>query len=203
LAGEPDSRVALLAIHPRYAQAILAGDKRVEFRRASCQRATHLALYATAPVQRIVALCWIVNVERSAPSALWLRHSAAGGISIEDFTRYFQATEVGTAIAIGHVAALSRPLALADLDPSLSPPQSLRYLSVAAACQVARMAGESLGTPAQSARPRMADVAAEGAFRPARIPPQARRGMTAVRTRRPNRSITADASFVAGPSSSG
>ncbi len=153
MAADPDSRVALVSIHPRHAEAILAGRKRVEFRRASYPRATHIALYATSPVRRVVAMCRIDSIHRDPPGVLWQFHGADGGISHDEFLAYFRASQVGTAMTIGEVRALRVPMTLADVDPELSPPQSLCYLSPGAAQVVAERAGVRLGTAGATARP--------------------------------------------------
>ncbi len=44
--------IALMSIHPQYANAIVEGTKRVEFRKRPLARnVTHVIVYATAPVK--------------------------------------------------------------------------------------------------------------------------------------------------------
>jgi predicted transcriptional regulator len=128
--GEPDSVVALIAIHPRYAEAILDGSKEVEFRRASyASRATHVALYATSPVRRIVGVFAVNGVDRGTPAEVWSRHSGHGGVSKAEFSDYFAGAPIATAICVGEARRLGDPLSLATLDPSMTPPQSVKYLN--------------------------------------------------------------------------
>ena len=48
-------QVALLSIHPVYAQGIIDGRKTVEFRRRAFGKSvTHVVVYATAPVRKVV-----------------------------------------------------------------------------------------------------------------------------------------------------
>jgi predicted transcriptional regulator len=129
-------RVALLSIHPRFARAILEGSKTVELRRARLpEDVSHVVVYATSPVQRIVGWFEVSRVERDLPSRLWRRHGTATGVSRDEFHAYFAGANEGTAISVGRVAALDKPLHLRALGHAV-PPQSYRYLDEARAGHV-------------------------------------------------------------------
>ena len=129
-------RVALLSIHPRFARAILEGSKTVELRRARLpEDVSHIVVYATSPVQRILGWFEVSSVERDRPSKLWRRHGTSTGVSRHEFRAYFAGANEGTAISVGRVVALGKPLQLDALGHSL-PPQSYRYLDEALAGHV-------------------------------------------------------------------
>ncbi|OHU78841.1 hypothetical protein BKG84_10980 [Mycobacteroides chelonae] len=122
-------RAALISIQPRYAQAILDGRKRVEFRKRTLAKDISLAwVYATAPVQRVVGYFTIRQIVADAPSVLWARYGSVGCIERHDFDDYYRNSSVGYAIEIQQVWCLSDPPALNVAFPSVVPPQSFRYV---------------------------------------------------------------------------
>jgi predicted transcriptional regulator len=128
-----DRRVALLSIHPQLAAAILTGRKRVEFRRRSPSSATsHVIVYATAPVKRIVGWFRVEAFEAGSPSALWERFGDLGGIAAADFARYFEACDLGTAIRVADVSRVEPPAPIEAVGAGVCPPQSFRYIDWAA-----------------------------------------------------------------------
>lgn len=128
-----DRRVALLSIHPQFAAAILNGDKKVEFRRRAPSSATsHVIVYATAPVKRIVGWFRVGAFESEPPSVLWERFGEIGGIKAADFARYFDACDWGTAIRVADVARVEPPAPIEAVGAGVCPPQSFRYIDWAA-----------------------------------------------------------------------
>lgn len=127
-----DRGIALISIHPEYADAILEGTKRVEFRRIRFARDVHTVLiYATRPIGKIVASFEVSDIDIGTPTVLWQKHRRTGGISHEKFTNYFAGATEGCAILVGRVTRFSRPLPLESLGQSITPPQSFRYLDQA------------------------------------------------------------------------
>lgn len=122
-------RVALFSIHPRFADAILRGEKRVEFRRRAPSSVSHVIVYATAPVQRIVGWFRVDSVEAEPPSILWQRFGEIGGIGAEEFARYYATCEVGSALRVAEVSRLERPVMIEAVGAGVTPPQSFRYVA--------------------------------------------------------------------------
>ena len=119
----------LLSIRPRFVEMILNGEKTVELRRAHIARdISHVAMYATRPVKKVVGYFEVAGVERASPRVLWRRHGSAAGLSRREFLDYFEGAELGTALVLGRVVALEAPLELSELG-SRVPPQNFRYLS--------------------------------------------------------------------------
>jgi len=124
-----DRRVVLLSIHPEFAEAIMRGYKRVEFRRRPpASDTSHVILYATAPVSRIVGWFSVASIEADEPRSLWDRFGSVGSISEDAFDAYYEACGKGAAIRVGEVETLDKPVRLDDLEPGLRPPQSFRYV---------------------------------------------------------------------------
>jgi predicted transcriptional regulator len=129
LADESDSVVALLPIRPRYAAAILAGTKTVEFRRRPFGRpVTHIVIYASAPIQCVVGVFSVDRVEEGCAGEIWARCGSLGAIDEEDYDRYYLQAESAFAIHIERVWRLHEPLRLSDIGVE-HVPQSFAYLS--------------------------------------------------------------------------
>lgn len=129
MARTATGRVALFSIKPEYATAILDGSKEVEFRRTSlAPDVSHIVIYATSPVQRVVGTFEVAGVEKAVPDALWDTYAAVGGIARDAYTGYFAGTDTGYAIKVRHPRLLDTPLRLDELSPALRPPQSYQYL---------------------------------------------------------------------------
>jgi len=122
-------RVALFSIRPIYAEEILAGRKRVEFRRRPLpDDVTHVVIYATAPVSQVVGAFEVENVDCTTPSKAWQHYHEVGGIEQDAFDSYFDGTEQAHVICIRQVEAVDRPFPLSEIDELLRPPQSFLYL---------------------------------------------------------------------------
>lgn len=122
-------RVALMAIRPRYARAILAGEKTVEFRkRALAPDVDTVLIYETAPTQCVVGTFKVNDTVRLAPSSLWRRFGSAGSIARPDFMSYYDTNRIGVGLVVGTVVHLPVPVLLSDLQPRPAVPQSFSYL---------------------------------------------------------------------------
>ena len=137
MATAPTGRVALFSIKPQYAEAILGGSKKVEFRRTALAKdVSHVVVYATSPVQRVVGAFEVEGVEVAVPSTLWQTYGSVGGIRREDYESYFSGAERAYAIKVRRPRAWSQSLCLQDLSPGLRPPQSYQYLRDAALARI-------------------------------------------------------------------
>ncbi|GAA2102817.1 ASCH domain-containing protein [Microlunatus panaciterrae] len=130
MAQSDSGRVALFSIHPTYAEAILDGRKQVEFRRTRLPAdVTHMVIYATAPVQRVVGIVEVEETESSSPRRVWAAFGTVGAIARKAFDSYYAGAATAHAIKVRNPRRLIEPVRLAHLDPNLRPPQSFQYLS--------------------------------------------------------------------------
>ncbi|WP_206330479.1 ASCH domain-containing protein [Modestobacter sp. KNN46-3] len=126
-----------MSIHPRYADAILAGTKRVEFRkRRLAPDVSTVVIYATRPVGRIVGTFEVLGHDVAPPAELWDRHGTHAGISVTGYDEYYAQTPAAVGILIGSVQQLSQPRPVTDLPGVSRPPQSFSYLTRAQATDV-------------------------------------------------------------------
>lgn len=122
-------RVALMAIHPHYADAILDGRKQVEFRkRRVAADIDTVLIYATSPVSRVVGSFTIEDVVVDAPDAIWSEFGEIGVIDRDSFAEYYASSAAAVAIRVKHSERFERPIALSELDPRPAVPQSFSYL---------------------------------------------------------------------------
>ena len=129
MAPRTATRAALMSIRPEYAEAIMSGDKQIEFRKRPLAAETSVVVvYATMPTGTIIGAFSIAGQVHAAPRDLWRRYHEVGGIDRGAFDDYFADTAIGTGILIGHVVPLNQPLDLRDVASDLRPPQSYQYL---------------------------------------------------------------------------
>jgi len=120
---------ALLSIKPRYAAAILAGEKKYEFRRVIFSRRVDIVvIYASAPVRQVVGEFDVLAVISGSPQSLWERTRQYAGVDEDAFFRYFSGRQTGHAIQIGELRPYAEPFCpLKRLG--VKPPQSFLYLA--------------------------------------------------------------------------
>lgn len=123
------SAVALMSIHPEYAEALLSGSKKVEFRRlAPKEKVGYVVVYATKPVGAILGVLQIDSVERDSPERLWARYRDVGGISFDGFFQYFDGCAQGSALVVKQAWRCKAPMDLHGLGLAGKAPQSFKYL---------------------------------------------------------------------------
>jgi len=118
-----------MPIKPVYVERILSGQKLFEFRRTSIrQDTTHLILYSSSPVKRIMGVVEVGSILTASPTATWERTKHAAGISRRLFREYFKGAKKACAIEIQSVFALKKPMAPHEIFPKFHIPQSYRYV---------------------------------------------------------------------------
>lgn len=129
MVGEANDAVALMAINPQYANLILEGRKKVEFRKTRfAQNVSHIIIYATSPVQRVVGFFEVKDIIEATPDELWRRYHSVGGVERAFYDAYYQSKQYAIAIEVGNVEVLELPVPLDRLEV-FSPPQSYRYVA--------------------------------------------------------------------------
>lgn len=121
----------ILSIKPEFAEKILSGEKRFEFRKArfNSECISSVLLYATKPVGRVVGEFEVEGVHVDSPSRIWRKTRRYAGIDKVYFDSYFRAKSTAVAICVGKVNRFDTPRALSDYGENISAPQSFRYLT--------------------------------------------------------------------------
>jgi predicted transcriptional regulator len=118
----------LLSIKPKYANAILAGQKLVEFRKLAFKREIErVYIYSSAPEQRIIGYFTIDDIVSDTPKELWRQFSSVGSIKEEDFFEYFANKKIGYSIKIKAVNKFRKSKDPKDIFENFVPPQSYMY----------------------------------------------------------------------------
>lgn len=122
-------KAVLYSIKPKYVQRILSGVKAFEYRKTIYLDSAirHMFIYATSPLQKVVAKCEIVNVLGDSPNVIWEKTKYASGISKEEFFSYFANARVAYAIQIKNVSAFEKEKCLEDFGVMVAP-QSFVYV---------------------------------------------------------------------------
>lgn len=130
MAAQSTPTVALLPVQPRYADAIVRGEKRVEFRRRRFGRTVeYVVVYASSPIRAIVGFFRISAISEGCPKQIWEDFKQVGSIGRDDYFRYYAGAERAVAIGIERVCVFRSPVPLNQLSSSLRAPQSYAYLS--------------------------------------------------------------------------
>src|SRR5581483_4105130 len=130
LANEENLNTALLSIYPKFADSILSGEKKVEFRKTKMNKGVNrVVIYSTAPVKKVVGYFEVKEVLAKRPAELWKEFEGATGIPYEEFSSYYHGKKEAIGIVVGKTVKLKRPLPLNALGESLTPPQSFRYIN--------------------------------------------------------------------------
>ncbi len=124
----------LLSIKPKFAELIINGRKKYEFRKVifSKKYVKRVYIYSTSPIKKIVGAFMINNIIEDHPCALWNRLKDGAGISEDEFFDYFKNKEVGFALEIADVVTFENPIDPKSIIPDFVPPQSFCYIEFSA-----------------------------------------------------------------------
>ncbi len=124
---------ALLSIKPEFAEKILSGEKRYEFRRTSFKDAEDVDtvyLYASSPDQKVVGAVVIEEVIKDDPQRLWEEYGHQSGISDrERFMEYYEGVDTGYAFEVGSIQRFKTPYDPWNQVDDFNPPTSFYYMS--------------------------------------------------------------------------
>lgn len=119
----------LLSIKPEFAEKILAGEKRFEFRRVMPkQRVERVVVYASSPVCRLVGEFTVRRVVSASPEKLWRQTRNFAGISRRYFDAYFEGRTEAHAFEVEDVLRYDQPIDPQSIYRGFRPPQSFVYL---------------------------------------------------------------------------
>ena len=120
----------LLSIKPEFAEMILSGAKRYEYRKTIFKNneVETAVIYATLPIGKVVGEFQIGGILEDTPAALWERTKEHAGVSEDIYQRYFKGCETARAIQVANPKRYAQPLSLLEATGSTVAPQSFRYL---------------------------------------------------------------------------
>lgn len=120
----------LLSVKPKYAEKIMGGEKKYEFRRSIFRRndIETVYIYSSSPVSKITAAFKIERVLADSPEKIWKLCHKYAGIPKKDFFEYFKNSDTAYAIEIVNVNIFQVPIDPCHVIENFVPPQSFYYL---------------------------------------------------------------------------
>lgn len=119
---------ALLSIKPEFAEKILSGEKQFEYRKVGFTRKiSHVVIYVTSPVCKIVGEFEVSKILESSPQELWEKTKVAAGISSDFFFQYYAGRSSGVALQICATKRYKNAIDPYKTWANFYPPQSFRY----------------------------------------------------------------------------
>lgn len=124
----PDAMNILISVEGRYADSMLSGQKRVEFRRRAPRVApgTKVWVYSKLPKGMVALAAYIKDIVTDSPARIWKSYGKHAGVTRAEFDEYFSRTDEASALVFHRVTALPSPVTLAELrrhSASFQPPQ--------------------------------------------------------------------------------
>ena len=128
--GQEEADV-LISIKPKYVDKILRGEKKFEFRKAvfKTKQVRRVFIYASAPVQCIVASFELGGIISGTPEKVWEDCKEFAGIVEDAYFDYFNKRERAYSIKIKNLQIFQEPIRPSKLMPGFTPPQSYMYVN--------------------------------------------------------------------------
>jgi predicted transcriptional regulator len=119
----------LLSIKPKYAELILEGEKKYEFRRSIFKNPSvkKVVIYASSPISKVVGEFEIEDILSLNLAELWKHTMEHSGVDKEFYDSYFLGKDIGHAIKVKSVKRYSKHKELKDFDINYAP-QSFAYI---------------------------------------------------------------------------
>ena len=119
----------ILSIKPIYAQAIMSGTKKVEFRKKTFKRQVDkIFVYSSSPEKKIIGFFTIKDIIENSPKNLWNEFKDIGGIDKKSFFDYYQNSKIGFTIKISEAKKFKNGIEPSDFFENFTAPQSFIYL---------------------------------------------------------------------------
>ena len=129
MASKDHRGVVLLSIKPRFADAIMRGEKKVEFRRRLWKADVDtVVVYASSPAKKVIGYFTVTFIDLASPGRLWRRHGSVGAIPLDEYRSYYAGTTSGVAVGVGAVRRLRDGEGLRSATGLRKAPQSFAYL---------------------------------------------------------------------------
>lgn len=118
----------LLSINPEYANRILDGSKKYEFRKRLPQKyVDKIIIYSTSPEMQVVGEVDVIDVLSFKKTPLWEKTKNHAGISRKKYREYFANVDIAYAYKLGNVTKFNPAKTLADYGVETAP-QSFLYI---------------------------------------------------------------------------
>lgn len=127
----------ILSIKPIFAQAIMNGTKKVEFRKKIFKKSVDkVFIYSSSPEKKIIGYFMIGEIIEDTPQNLWERFNSVGGIDKKSFFDYYKNSEIGYSIGIKSFERFEEEIDPVDFFEKFCAPQSYIYLEEKTAANI-------------------------------------------------------------------
>lgn len=110
-----------------YAEKILNGEKKFEYRKKLCKKdIKKIYVYATVPVKKIIGEVKVVKKLEMDKEELWEKTQEYSGTSKAFYDKYFEKQELACAYQLGEVKRYDYPITL-ESQGIQAVPQSFMY----------------------------------------------------------------------------
>lgn len=142
-----DRNEAMISLWPEFAEAIVSGQKKIEFRRRIPLPAlsARIWIYATRPVKAVIGFSYLEAIFQGSVDALWTQYGREAFLSEEQYRAYFDGTEKATAFLLRDHKKI-KPVGLDQLKEvrfNFQPPQSLTWLRKEEARKLVRLSSQA------------------------------------------------------------
>lgn len=119
----------LMPIKPKYANQILDGAKKFEYRKSKIRKNNvhSIIIYATAPVKKVIGEVEILDIIEDTPENIWNQTHEHSGMTKEDYDKYFKDKDIAVAYVLGKAKRYTKEKSLAKFDICYYP-QSYVYV---------------------------------------------------------------------------
>ena len=119
----------LLSIKPEYANKIMSGEKKFEYRKvAPKQNIDSIIIYSTMPEGSIIGEVHVYDLISGPPTFVWEKTKSYAGITSEKYKQYFNGCNIAFAFCLDSPKIFCTKKSLADFGFN-SAPQSFIYIN--------------------------------------------------------------------------
>ncbi len=118
----------LISIKSEYADKILSGSKKYEYRKIKPKRKVDkIIIYSTYPIMKVVGEVEVIDIIEDNIHNLWGSTNQYSGISKDKFYKYFNNKNIGFAYKLGKVIKYDKTKELSEISINYVP-QSFIYI---------------------------------------------------------------------------
>lgn len=119
----------LMSINPIYADKILSGTKKYEYRKVKVKKdkVNKIVIYATYPIMKVVGEVEVKDILEETPEKLWNVTKEYSGVTKQFYDNYFNKSSKAIAYKLGKIEKYDEPKKLEDVGVKCVP-QSFLYL---------------------------------------------------------------------------
>lgn len=119
----------LMSINPIYADKILSGTKKYEYRKVKAKKdkVNKIVIYATYPIMKVVGEVEVKDILEETPEKLWDVTKEYSGVTKQFYDNYFNKSSKAIAYKLGKIEKYDEPKKLEDVGVKCVP-QSFLYL---------------------------------------------------------------------------